>query len=117
MANTTDTLYSLEDFLAGIAGETGARMDLKVVVMGDLRVELRAAAGHEPAARLSYKARGPIGTTLSGTTDDDGRLAHAVVPAGVYKLTIDDLTIDVPTVQRDDRPHVRWISRHPRRGS
>lgn len=115
MADPVETRYSLEEFMDGVAGETGARMDLQVVVMADLRVELRAAAGHEPAAHLPYDARGPLGTALSGTTDDDGRLVHALVPAGVYRLTVDDTAIDVPTVQRNDQPHVRWISKRSRR--
>jgi hypothetical protein len=109
-----DDTHTLEEFMAGIAGETGRPLQLQIVTLADLRVELRGAAGHEPAANVDYQAHGPVGNSLAGTTDADGRLAHPGVPSGTYRLTVGDLQLDVPTVQRGGEPHVRWISKHPR---
>ena len=114
MADDRPTTYSLDEFLAGIAMETGAPVELKIVVLGDLHLELVGASGHEPAAGLAYQARGPGGHPLSGTVDADGRLLHPDVPSGEYEVTIDELNFNAPTVQRGDPPHIRWISKHPR---
>ena len=114
MADTDKKTHSLDEFLAGVPSETGKPLHLVIIIPADLRVELRGAAGHEPAANLDYRARGPDGKTLSGTTDSEGRLEHLQVPSGEYELTVDDVTLKVPTVQRGDAPHVRWFSKHPR---
>jgi len=108
------TTQSLEEFVAGISGETGTPLHVKIIFPGDLHVELRAASGHEPATGFAYRARGPDGQVLSGTTDEAGRLKHAGVESGEYELTLEDVSLKVPTVKRGEPPHVRWISKHPR---
>jgi hypothetical protein len=106
--------YSIDEFVGGIRGETGARMDLNIVVSADLHVEVRSSAGHEAAGGLAYSARGPSGKTWSGTTDADGRFLHSEIPAGEYEVTMDDLSFKVPTVKGGHAPVVRWISKHSR---
>jgi hypothetical protein len=108
------TEYTLAELLDGIGRETGAPVDLKIIVVGDLHVVLIAAGGHEPAAGVAYRAKGPDGRVLSGTTDADGRLCHAGVAAGEYEITIDELTVRAPTVRPGDDGHTRWCSRHAR---
>lgn len=89
--------------------------------LGKIFMELFDKTGRTRLAGRSYEIAGPV--SLSGTTDEDGRLLHPEVPFGDYELTLtlegedfsDTYTATAVVLDpADEQPQVRMIGVLPR---
>ncbi len=82
------------------------------VPLGKVHMELRDAFTHEPVAGRSYQLVGASGRTLSGSTDQEGRLLHQDLPAGEYRLVLSGVEEQLRALvldPRDPEPLVRFV--------
>ncbi|HEY8091878.1 MAG TPA: hypothetical protein VIF09_28650 [Polyangiaceae bacterium] len=70
---------------------------LALAAQSRISLLLRSNSGEVPLVGRSYTIQLTDGSTLQGTTGDDGLVEHSPVIGGDHSLTIDGVTVPIPS--------------------